>query len=227
MIDIKLIRKNPELVVNALKKRNHETDLINQIKELDERKREIQKEVEKLRSQRNAFSKQVAKLKAAGNEEEFKKIMEESKEIGNKIKELETLMKNIEDKIHIKLLYIPNIPDESVPIGKSEDDNVEIRKWGKPREFDFEPKAHWDLGPELGMLDFERASKISGSRFSIIKSFKSCSDGVLLYVCLNAEIGFFMLYKVSFIIPSANSFILLPLQIILIVMILFFAFFFF
>lgn len=170
MIDIKLIRKNPELVINALKKRNHETDLINQIKELDERKREIQKEVEKLRSQRNSFSKQVAKLKAAGNEEEFKKIMEESKEIGNKIKELETLMKNIEDKIHIKLLYIPNIPDESVPIGKSEDDNVEIRKWGKPREFDFEPKAHWDLGPELGMLDFERASKISGSRFSIIKS---------------------------------------------------------
>ncbi|GAB6188491.1 serine--tRNA ligase [Marinitoga arctica] len=170
MIDIKLIRKNPEIVIDALKKRNHETDLVNQIIELDEKKRLIQKKVEELRAKRNSYSKQVAKLKAVGNESEFKKVMEESKEVGNKIKELQIQMKDIEDKIHIKLLYIPNIPDKSVPVGKSEDNNVEIRKWGNPKDFGFEPKAHWDLGPELGMLDFERASKLSGSRFSILKA---------------------------------------------------------
>ncbi|KLO22483.1 seryl-tRNA synthetase [Marinitoga sp. 1197] len=170
MIDIKLIRRNPEIIIEALEKRNHETDLINQIKELDEVKRSLQTEVNELRAKRNEYSKQVAKLKAAGDVKEFTKIKEESKEIGNEIKEIEMQMRDIEDKIHIKLLHIPNIPDESVPIGKSEEDNIEIRKWGKIREFDFKPKAHWDLGPELGMLDFERASKISGSRFSILKS---------------------------------------------------------
>ncbi|WGS65159.1 serine--tRNA ligase [Marinitoga aeolica] len=187
MIDIKLIRKNPEVVIDALIKRNHETDLINQIKELDEEKRNIQKEVEILRAQRNSFSKQIAKLKSAGNTEELKNIMEESKEVGTKIKELELKMREIEDKIHIKLLYIPNIPDETVPIGKSEDDNVEIRKWGKPKEFDFEPKAHWDLGPELGMLDFERASKISGSRFSILKSQLAKMERALINFMLDVH----------------------------------------
>ncbi|MBM7559814.1 serine--tRNA ligase [Marinitoga litoralis] len=170
MIDIKLLRKDPNLFIDALKKRNHETDIIDQILSLDEEKRNIQKEVENLRSYRNSFSKQIAKLKAEGNEEEVNKIMKESKDIGNKIKELDEKMKEIEEKINLKLLYIPNVPDESVPVGKSEEDNVEIRKWGTPRKFDFEPKAHWDLGPDLGMLDFERASKMSGSRFSIIKS---------------------------------------------------------
>ncbi|SHE78020.1 seryl-tRNA synthetase [Marinitoga hydrogenitolerans DSM 16785] len=170
MIDIKLIRKNPEIVIEALKKRHHETDLINQIIELDESKRHIQKKVEILRAQRNSLSKQIAKLKASGDTEELKDIMIESKEIGDEIKKLEVDMREIEDKIHIKLLYIPNIPDDSVPVGKSEEDNIEIKRWENPRNFDFKPKAHWDLGPQLGMLDFERASKLSGSRFSILKS---------------------------------------------------------
>lgn len=187
MIDIKLIRNKPEIVIEALKKRNMETDLIDQIIELDKEKRVYQRQVEELRAKRNAYSKQIAKIKSSGDAEEFQKIMQESKEVGNQIKELEEKMRVIEDKIHIKLLYIPNIPDESVPVGKDENDNVEIRKWGTPRTFDFEPKAHWDLGTDLDMLDFDRASKLSGSRFSIIKSQLARMERALINFMLDVH----------------------------------------
>ncbi len=111
----------------------------------------------------------MAKLKAENKSAEAERLIEQGKEISDQIKNLESELKEIDEMLNNKLLYIPNIPDNSVPYGKDENDNIEIRKWGQPRKFDFEPKAHWDLGPELDLLDFDRGAKLSGSRFTILK----------------------------------------------------------
>ncbi|MGB9614765.1 MAG: serine--tRNA ligase, partial [Fervidobacterium sp.] len=108
------------------------------------------------------------KYKAEGNNEEFEKVIAESKKIGEEIAQYESKQKELEEKMFNLALYVPNIPHESVPVGKDETENVEIRRWGEPRKFDFEPKAHWNLGPALGMLDFDRGAKLSGSRFTVM-----------------------------------------------------------
>ncbi len=169
MVDLKFIRENPEIVKEALKKRNTEDDLIDEILNLDEQRRAFLKEVENLRAERNKNSNLVARLKAEKRFAEADSLIEQGKEISEKIKNLESELKQIEEKLNNKLLYVPNIPDDTVPYGKDENDNVEIRRWGTPRTFDFEPKAHWDLGPELDLLDFDRGAKLSGSRFTVLK----------------------------------------------------------
>ncbi|PNR92486.1 serine--tRNA ligase [Petrotoga sp. 9PWA.NaAc.5.4] len=169
MIDLKLIRENPELIKIALKNRNNEIEIIDEILSLDEKRRELLKNVEMLRAERNKNSNVVAKLKAEKKHEEAESLILKGKEISNQIKEIEYELKSIEDLLYNKLLYIPNIPDKSVPIGKDEKDNVEIRKWGTPRNFSFDPKAHWDIGSELNLLDFDRGAKLSGSRFTVLK----------------------------------------------------------
>lgn len=169
MIDLKLIRENPELIKIALKNRNNETEIIDEILSLDEKRRELLKNVEMLRAERNKNSNVVAKLKAEKKHEEAESLILKGKEISNQIKEIESELKSIEDLLYNKLLYIPNIPDKSAPIGKDEKDNVEIRRWGTPRNFSFDPKAHWDIGSELNLLDFDRGAKLSGSRFTVLK----------------------------------------------------------
>ncbi|KUK83607.1 MAG: Serine--tRNA ligase, partial [Petrotoga mobilis] len=169
MLDLKYIRENPQEIKEALIRRNNETSIIDEIISLDEERRKLLKEIETLRSQRNQNSKLVAKLKAQKKDDEADEIITKGKEISEQIKNLESDLKKIEDNLYYKLLCVPNIPDSSVPIGKDENENLELRKWGKPREFDFEPKAHWDLGTELDLLDFDRAAKLSGSRFTILK----------------------------------------------------------
>ncbi|HOB15632.1 MAG TPA: serine--tRNA ligase [Defluviitoga sp.] len=169
MVDLKFIRENPEIVKEALKKRNTEDDLIDEILNLDEQRRAFLKEVENLRAERNKNSNLVARLKAEKRFAEADSLIEQGKEISEKIKNLESELKQIEEKLNNKLLYVPNIPDDTVPYGKDENDNVEIRRWGTPRTFDFEPKAHWELGPELDLLDFDRGAKLSGSRFTVLK----------------------------------------------------------
>jgi len=170
MIDIKTIREQAELVKQSLRKRNENDDVVDVILEFDKQRRKIIEAVNALRGQRNAASRKVAQLKASGENEEAEKVIAQAKQLGQQIATEEKKLSEYEEKIMELLLRIPNICHESVPFGNSEDDNVEVRKWGKPRVFDFEPQAHWDLGPKLKLMDFERAAKLSGSRFTVMYS---------------------------------------------------------
>jgi len=170
MIDIKTIREQAELVKQSLRKRNENDDVVDVILEFDKQRRKIIEAVNALRGQRNAASRKVAQLQASGENEEAEKVIAQAKQLGQQIATEEKKLSEYEEKIMELLLRIPNICHESVPFGNSEDDNVEVRKWGKPRVFDFEPQAHWDLGPKLKLMDFERAAKLSGSRFTVMYS---------------------------------------------------------
>lgn len=166
MLDIKLLRSNFEEVEKALSTRNEEFDL-SKFKDLDEKRRTLLGEVEGLKAQQNATSKQIPMLKKEGKD--VSSIMEEMKVLSDKIKSLNADVAQVEEELNNYMLTIPNIPHPSVPEGSTDEDNVEIRKFGEPTKFDFEPKAHWDLGADLGMLDAETAAKISGSRFTVYK----------------------------------------------------------
>ncbi|HCI29318.1 MAG TPA: serine--tRNA ligase, partial [Fervidobacterium sp.] len=168
MIDLKLLRKSPEIFYESLRKRNQTTEIIDQIISLDREWRNYLNQVNNLKSKRNELSKNVARLKAEGKDEQANDIILESKKIGEEITELEARQRELEDQMLGLALYVPNTPHESVPIGKDETENVEIRRCGEPRKFDFEPKPHWDLGTDLGMLDFDKGSKLSGSRFTVM-----------------------------------------------------------
>ena len=170
MLDIKLIRKDKEKFIEALSKRNAKFP-INELVELDEQRRRLITEVEEKKSEQNSVSKSIPQLKKEGKD--VQPIFDQMRELSNEIKKSDDKIKDLDIKIEEKLLYIPNLPNEKVPFGKDDSDNIEIRKYGEPKEFDFEPKAHWDLGVNLDILDFDRAAKISGSRFSIFKGLGS------------------------------------------------------
>lgn len=166
MLDIKLIRSNPELVKKALARRHSNID-IEPLLELDKKRREVIFEVETLKAKQNEVSKQIPQLKKEGKD--TTQVFADMKEISNKIKELDTQVTEIDAKIQQMVLSIPNIPNEQVPDGEDDSANIELRKNGTPREFEFEPKAHWDLGENLNILDFGTAAKISGARFTVYK----------------------------------------------------------
>lgn len=185
MLDIKLVRNNPELIREAVKKRGEEIELDGFLK-LDEKRRELLYEVEQLKNQRNTVSQEIGRLKQQGLDAEDKVAL--MKEVSQKIKELDEEVKEVEKKISEFLLTIPNIPHETVPVGKSEEDNVEVRRWGEPRKFDFEPKAHWDIGENLGILDFGAASKMTGSRFALYKGLGARLERALINFMLDLHI---------------------------------------
>ncbi|MBR1758970.1 MAG: serine--tRNA ligase [Lachnospiraceae bacterium] len=166
MLDIKLLRSNFEEVEKALATRNEDFDL-SKFKTLDEKRRSLLAEVEVLKSKQNAVSKEIPKRKKAG--EDVTEVLAEMKELSDQIKEMDVEVKEVEDELNAWMLTIPNIPHPSVPQGNSDADNVEVRKWGEPTKFDFEPKAHWDLGAQLDILDPEMAAKVSGARFHFYK----------------------------------------------------------
>ena len=170
MLDLKKIRNNPEEIKKALSNRGEDFDVsvIDEIIGLDEKRRAILVEVEALKSKRNQVSAEIPKKKKAG--EDVSSIMAEMRELGDEIKEHDIKVSEIDEKINYIMLRIPNIPNPQVPDGETDADNIEIKRWGEPTEFDFEPKAHWDLGTDLDILDFERASKITGSRFTVYKT---------------------------------------------------------
>ncbi|MGM0640106.1 MAG: serine--tRNA ligase [Thermotogota bacterium] len=169
MLDIKYVRSNIDDVKKALEKRNSDTKILDELIKLDEKRREIMQKVQDLRSERNNISKNIAKLKSEGRHGEADEIIKRGKIIADDVKELDSQLKKIEVDYEMKLLYIPNIPAQEVPFGKDESENQEIKKWGEPINFKFEPKAHWDLGTDLDMLDFDRGAKLSGARFTVIK----------------------------------------------------------
>ncbi len=166
MLDIRRIRNNPEEVKMLLKRRNPELS-INKVLELDKQRREKLVEVENMKAEQNKESKQVPKLKKEGKD--VSGILQNMKELAEKVKVLDNDIKEIDLKIEHELLSIPNTPNPDIAIGLSDADNKEIRRWGEITKFGFEPKAHWDLGVDLGILDFERATKITGTRFSIFR----------------------------------------------------------
>lgn len=164
MLEIKFVRQNLSLVQEALKNRNASADL-EIFQKSDEDRREILAQVESLRHRRNVVSQQIAEMKKSGDDADD--LVKEMREVGNSVKELETSMAKLDDVLKKLLLRIPNIPHNSTPIGKEEKDNRVVRVIGNPTNFDFEVKAHWDIGEDLKILDFERASRITGARFPL------------------------------------------------------------
>ncbi len=166
MLDMRFVRDNPEEVRQALQSKGEEAAL-DDFLELDSRRRERLQEVESLKNRRNTVSKEIGRLKKEGRDAAV--LLEEMRQVGEQIKVMDEEVKAMEARMEEILLHIPNIPDAAVPVGSTEEDNVEVRAWGTPPVFDFEPRAHWDLGEGLGILDFPRASKMSGSRFALYK----------------------------------------------------------
>mgnify|MGYP000923495403 FL=1 len=186
MLDIKRIRTNKEEVIESLNSRfgNYNID---KVLELDEKRREIIFEVENKKARQNEVSKQVPKLKKEGVD--VSDLFKEMKALSDEIKELDVKVKDLDEEIRKELLSIPNTPNKDIPIGKSDEDNVEIRKFLEPKKFDFEVKAHWDLGVDLDILDFERAVKISGSRFSVFKGLGAKLERALINFMLDLHSG--------------------------------------
>ena len=166
MLDIKLIRENPEKINELLKRRNPELS-INEVIAIDEERRKIQTKADELRAKRKSESQKIGLMKK--NAENTDEIQEDVRVLGDEIKELEEKQNALDFKQRDILLHIPNIPDETTPIGASDADNVEVYKWGEPRKFDFEYKAHWDLCEEKNLVDFERGVKLSQSRFTLYR----------------------------------------------------------
>lgn len=167
MLDIRRIREDYEGVKKAVEKRGKGDFGIENVRDLDLRRREILAEVEKMKNTQKVRSKEIPQLKKAG--ESTDALMEELKQLSETIKTLDKEVADVEENLKNALLNVPNTPYKDVQEGEDDSDNVEIRKWGEPREFDFEQKAHWDIGEELDILDFQRAAKISGARFTVYK----------------------------------------------------------
>lgn len=182
MLDLKFVRSNPDKVQEALKKRGAVVGLDNFL-ELEEQRRQKLVQVEQLKNRRNTVSEEVGKLKKQGQNAED--IVLEMRQVSQKIKEMDEELKQFEENLVGTLLTIPNIPHESVPVGISEEDNVEVRKWGEPRKFDFEPLAHWDIGENLGIVDFERAAKVTGARFVFYKGLGARLERALINFMLD------------------------------------------
>ncbi|MDT0000915.1 serine--tRNA ligase [Listeria cossartiae subsp. cayugensis] len=178
MLDVKLLRNNFDEVKQKLQNRGEDLGEFEKFGELDKRRRTLIVETEALKSQRNEVSQEIAKLKREKQDAHAK--IEEMRVVGDRIKTLDIELREIDEKLDMILMSIPNIPHESTPVGESEDDNVEIRKWGEVREFDFEPKAHWDLGTDLDILDFENAAKVTGSRFVFYKKLGARLERALI-----------------------------------------------
>ncbi len=166
MLDARFVRENIDLVKAALAKRNSDIDL-SEFLALEEERLKLLRESEELRNKRNVVSEEIGKLKR--EKKDASDLVQEMKIVADRVKEIDEILKGIEEKTNLFLLSIPNIPNETVPVGKDETENVEIRKWGEPRVFDFEPLNHWDIAEVLGIIDFETGAKIAGARFSLMK----------------------------------------------------------
>ncbi|MDQ0297613.1 seryl-tRNA synthetase [Salibacterium salarium] len=167
MLDVKKLRNNFEEVKEQLAKRGEDIKNIDAFQELDEKRRSLIQKTEELKQRRNEVSQEVAQRKR--EKQDADELIQETKEVSANIKKFDEELKQIEQQLDELLLRIPNIPHESVPYGENEEDNQEIRTWGEKPDFSFEAKAHWDLAGDLNMMDFERASKVTGSRFVFYK----------------------------------------------------------
>ena len=170
--------------MEALKKRNNDLDITPAI-ELDKKRREILVDVEQKKASQNEISKKIPQMKKNG--ESTDEIFKEMKELSNKIKELDDQVREIDEELRNFMLRIPNIPNESCPVGADDSENVEQRRFGEPTKFDFEPKAHWDIGTNLDILDFERGTKIAGTRFTVYKGLGARLERAVIQYFLNTH----------------------------------------
>ena len=167
MLDLKRIVENTEEVVQGLETRGGDFSYLNEIVQFDKERKALILEVEALKSKRNEFSKKIGEYKR--EKKDTTELMKEIDGVGDEVKVIDDQLRVVDEKIREILLGTPNVPRGTIPVGKDEDDNVEIKKWGEPRQFSFEAKPHWDLVTELDIVDFERAGKITGSRFVAYK----------------------------------------------------------
>lgn len=186
MLDIKVIRDDPERVKAAMKSRNSNMDaVIDAVLAIDNDRRAVIGRAEAMKARQNADTKQIPMLKKQG--QDISALMAEMKKLSDDIKECDAELSALEEKQKNILLSIPNIPHESVPIGKDDSENVEMRRWGTPRDFGFEPKAHWDIGSELKILDPERAAKVTGARFHFYRGLGAKLERSVINFYLNTH----------------------------------------
>jgi seryl-tRNA synthetase len=184
MLDLKFVRSNLKLVSDGLEKRGYDLDL-SRFQSLDEKRRSILANLEQLRHQRNTVSDRIAVMKKSG--EDASSLISEMKTVSKRIKEIESELPAVLDELDALLMLLPNMPDESVVVGETSDDNPLIRTWGDKREFAFEPLAHWEIGERLGILDFSRAAKIAGSRFSLQSGLGASLERALINFMLDVH----------------------------------------
>ena len=187
MLDIKRIRESLEDIKKAMNRRGEKEFNLDEVVELDDKRKELLKEVEVLKNKMNVESKKIPQLIKEG-----KDITEDKanlKKLSDEIKSLDEKIKIVNDELEYKLLRIPNVPNKEVPQGETDEDNVEVRTWGEPTKFNFNPKAQWDLGTDLGILDFETAAKITGSRFTLYKGLGARLERALINFFLDTNIG--------------------------------------
>ncbi|MBD3856144.1 MAG: serine--tRNA ligase, partial [Acidobacteria bacterium] len=183
-----LFRNDPERIRTMLAERHTEAHL-DRLLEVDASWRDVLVHVEELKARRNAGSKEIGGLYREGRQDQAEELKTEMSTLGEEIKDLEGRAKGFEAELGELELQIPNLFDESVPVGVDEDANRVERIWGEHPEFDFEPKAHWDLGPELGMVDFERAAKIASSRFAVLRGKGAALERALISYMLDVHTG--------------------------------------
>jgi seryl-tRNA synthetase len=184
MLDLKLLQKNPQVVADALAKRNSSIN-VEEFTTIDKRRRELLVELESLKSERNKASGEVAKMKRAG--EDASEFISRLGSLSDKIKELDAETDTIITEMNEWLIAIPNIPHESVPVGVSEDENVELHKWGTKPTMSFTPKEHWEIAETMGGLDFERAAKLTGSRFAVLWGWAARLERALINLFLDMQ----------------------------------------
>ncbi len=178
MLDMKMLRKNFDEVKEKLANRGEDLTDLDRFGDLDEKRRELIAETEQLKAKRNEVSKQISLLKK--EKKKADDMIVEMREVGDQIKTIDQQLRQVEEELELLMLSIPNIPHESTPVGDSEDDNIEVRKWGEVPSLDFEGKAHWDIATELDILDFERAAKVTGSRFVFYKGLGARLERALI-----------------------------------------------
>ncbi|MGL4335897.1 MAG: serine--tRNA ligase [Turicibacter sp.] len=183
MLDLKQVRENLQDTINKLETRGGDFSYLNRIAELDEKRKEIILEVETLKSNRNEVSKLIGQYKR--DKKDTTELLNQMNGVGETVKTLDEQLRVIDEEIKNILLSTPNVPCGTITVGKDENDNLEIRKYGQPTNFDFEPKPHWDLVTELGIIDFERAGKITGSRFSVYKGLGARLERALISFMLD------------------------------------------
>lgn len=192
MLDIKFVRENPDVVDKSCASRQNAHWDREQFFKLDELRRSTIVEVERLQAERNSASKQIGKLMQGGKQDEAQAAKEQVAAGKARIAELEEQRASVEKQLHDLVSAIPNIPHESVPYGKDDSENKEVRKWGTPRSFDFDAKAHWDLGTQTHMIDFDRGVKLAGSRFYVLGGYGAQMERALInfFIDMHNEAGF-------------------------------------
>lgn len=183
MLDIKRIREDYEGVKAAVERRGKGDFGLSNVAELDKKRRELLATVEQMKNEQGVKSKQIPVMKKNG--EDTTELMAEMKKLSEEIKVLDAQVSEVEANLNDAILNVPNTPNPEVPMGEDDSDNVEMRKWGEPRKFDFEEKAHWDVGADLDILDFERAAKISGARFTVYKGMGARLERAVINFMLN------------------------------------------